>query len=81
MTEEDIRITIIEELVKIAPDIAPEDIEDTDHLSDDLGLDSMDILNLVTALHHRIGVDVPEPDYPKLATLPSAVAYISSALS
>lgn len=76
MTEEEIRIAFIEELVSIAPDIAPEAIDDTDHLQDDLGLDSMDVLNLVTALHSRIGVDIPEVDYPKLSTLPSAVAHI-----
>lgn len=80
MTEDDIRTAFIEELTKIAPDLAAEDIDDADHLHDDLGLDSMDILNLVTALHHRLGIDIPEADYPKLSTLPSATAYISSEL-
>lgn len=80
MIEADIRTAFIEELVKVAPDIAPEDIGDADHLQDDLGLDSMDILNLVTALHQHLGVDIPEADYPKLSTLPSAVAFISSEL-
>jgi acyl carrier protein len=81
MTEEEIRATFIEELVRIAPDIAPEDIEDNDHLQDDLGLDSMDVLNLVTALHGRLGVDIPEVDYPKLSTLPTAITYLSSNLN
>ncbi len=78
MTEDDIRTAFLEELAKIAPDISPEDIDDTDHLQDDLGLDSMDILNLVTALHDRLGIDIPEQDYPKISTLPSAIAYISA---
>lgn len=78
MTEEEIRVAFIEELVRIAPDIAPDDIDDNDHLQDDLGLDSMDVLNLITALHRRIGVDIPEVDYPSLSTVPSAVAYIFS---
>lgn len=80
MTEDDIRTAFLAELTRIAPDITPEDIGDTDHLQDDLGMDSMDILNLVTALHHRLGIDIPEPDYPKISTLPSAIAYIASEL-
>lgn len=81
MTDEDIRTAFVEELTKIAPDIAPEDIDDDDHLREDLDLDSMDVLNLVTALHHRLGVDIPESDYPKIAKLPIAVEYISSQLN
>lgn len=81
MTEEGIRTAFMEELTKIAPDIAPEDIDDEDHLQEDLGLDSMDVLNLVTALHHRLGVDIPESDYPRISRLPIAVAYISSQLN
>ena len=36
----------------------------------------MDFLNFVTAMHRRLGIDVPEIDYPKLATLDGAVAYL-----
>ena len=38
----------------------------------------MDFLNLVTALHKRLGVDIPEVDYPKIATLALAVGYLKS---
>ncbi len=81
MTNEEIRTAFIEELIQIAPDIAPDDIDDEDHLQEDLGLDSMDILNLVTALHRRIGVDIPEEDYPKISKLRIAVTYIASKLT
>lgn len=76
MTDADIRKAILEELIQIAPDIAPCDVSDGDHLQDDLELDSMDFLNLVSALHQRLGVDIPETDYPKIATLALAVAYL-----
>jgi len=77
MTKEDIRTAFIEELVAIAPDIDPDTMGDDDHLQDDLELDSMDILNLVTALHGRLNVDIPEKDYPQIATLALAVSYLS----
>jgi acyl carrier protein len=40
----------------------------------------MDFLNFVTAIHHRLGLDIPEVDYPKLVTLDRAVAYIEAKL-
>ncbi|HBG99862.1 MAG: acyl carrier protein [Rhodobacteraceae bacterium] len=76
MTEEEIRRGYLEELVKVAPDIAPEDVGADDHLQDDLALDSMDVLNFVAALHERFGVDVPEREYPQIATLSVAIGYL-----
>lgn len=76
MTDADIRNAFLEELTKIAPDIVPGDVGEDDHLQDDLDLDSMDFLNLVTALHQRLGVDIPEVDYPEVATLALAIAYL-----
>lgn len=76
MTNLDIRKVFLEELTRIAPDIDPDDVGENDHLQDDLELDSMDFLNLVTALHQRLGVDIPEVDYPKIATLALALGYL-----
>jgi acyl carrier protein len=81
MTDAEIRIAFLEELTQIAPDIAPCDVGDGDHLQDDLELDSMDFLNLVSALHKRLGVDIPEIDYPKIATLALGVVYLKGRIS
>jgi acyl carrier protein len=77
LTETDIRSAYLEELARIAPDIDPSTVGDDDHLQDDLGLDSMDVLNFVTALYQRLGIDVPESDYPEIATLARAVPYMA----
>lgn len=76
MTPQEIRSAFLVELCKIAPDIDPVAVSDTDHIQDDLELDSMDVLNLVTALHARFGIDIPESDYPQIATPALAVAYL-----
>ncbi|SMX31076.1 acyl carrier protein [Actibacterium lipolyticum] len=81
MTDADIRKAFLEELTQVAPDIEPDDVGDDDHLQDDLELDSMDFLNLVTALHQRLGVDIPESEYPKIATLALAVVYLKGRIS
>ena len=81
MTEGEIRASFVEELVRVAPDLDPVAIGEEDHLQDDLELDSMDFLNLISALHARLGVAVPEADYPQLATLRLAVPYLADRLA
>ena len=81
MTLDEIRATFIADLIAVAPDIDAESLRDNDHLQDDLGLDSMDFLNLVSALHKRLGLPIPEADYPRLATTAQAVAYLDQALA
>ena len=79
MTDTDFRSVFVEELVRVAPDIEAADVGDDDHIQDDLELDSMDVLNLVTALHARLGVDIPEADYPEISTAARAAAYLARA--
>ena len=55
MTPEDIRTAFLEDLISVAPDIDASRVRDTDHLMYDLEIDSMDFLNLVSALHKRFG--------------------------
>jgi acyl carrier protein len=80
MTQPDIRAVVQEELSNIAPEINLSAINPTADLREVLDIDSMDFLNFVTAVHHRLGVDVPELDYPKLITLNGAVKYLESKL-
>jgi acyl carrier protein len=50
-------------------------------LQDELDLDSMDFLNLMTALFTATGIDVPERDYPKLATVDGFADYVGNRLA
>ncbi|AHM04535.1 phosphopantetheine-binding protein [Roseibacterium elongatum DSM 19469] len=77
MTNTEYRALFLEELTRIAPDIEADTVADDEHIQDDLGLDSMDVLNLVTALHTRLGFDIPEGDYPRIETPAKAAAYLA----
>ena len=81
MTRDEIKSVFLKELCRVAPDIEPDDVSEDDHLLDDLDLDSMDVLNLVTALQSRFGVSVPEIDYPRLETIKKAVDYLGAKLA
>jgi acyl carrier protein len=75
-----LRAAFLEELTSVAPDLDAANIADNDHLQEDLGLDSMDFLRLVAALHRRFGLPIPEADYPRLATSAKAAAYLAEQL-
>ena len=72
--------TLLEGLLhRIAPEIDLAEADPAAPLQDALDLDSMDFLNLVTALHDETGIDVPERDYPQLASIDGFVAYVTAA--
>ena len=73
--------TAIETLVRraladIAPEVGAETVEGDADFHDDLGLDSMDALNLAIALHEATGVDIPERDYPQITSIETCVEYL-----
>jgi acyl carrier protein len=80
MTETDIRAVLQEELGNIAPEVDLQKVDPSADLREALDIDSMDFLNFVTAIHHRLGVDIPELDYPKLATIGGAISYLKTKL-
>jgi len=52
--------------------------EVTDNASfvDDLGADSLDQVELVMALEEAFGIDIPDEDAEKIATVKNAIEYI-----
>ena len=76
MTRDEIRAVIITELGNIAPDMDVTALKPDADLRETLDIDSMDFLNFISALHQRLGIDIPERDYPKLFTLADATGYI-----
>lgn len=80
MSAIDIRKVIQEELNNIAPEADIANVDPAADLRKAIDIDSMDFLNFVIAIHRRLGVDIPEIDYPKLVTLDGAFAYIDAKL-
>jgi acyl carrier protein len=76
-SREDIRAAVLAVLGEIAPETDPATVDPSDSLREQLDLDSMDFLRFVQAIHQRLGVEIPEADYSKLATLDGAVGYLA----
>jgi acyl carrier protein len=74
----DARALLAKLLRRIAPEADLDEVDPEAQLQEELDLDSMDFLNLVTALHEETGIDVPERDYPSLSSISGFVAYVDA---
>ncbi len=81
MTAEETRQAVIDIIADIAPDEDLSALDDEQPLRDQIGLDSMDFLDIVMELRKRHKVEVPESDYGELRTMKSTVAYLLPKLS
>lgn len=77
MNIEDIKKTIIKEILNIAPDIEEDEIEGDENIQESLEIDSFDFLKILTALNEDLGVEVPESDYDKVETLNKMAEYFA----
>lgn len=76
-TKQDLAAALAEVLGRIAPDIDVADIDRDGDLREEFDIDSMDFLNLVTALATRFSLSIPEADYPRLRSFSAVVDYLS----
>jgi acyl carrier protein len=76
MTEAEIKKIIFQLLKQIAPDTEPNQLGPDDNIREKLEIDSFDSLRMIVALDEKLGVETPEQDYGKIATLKGLVDYI-----
>ena len=69
--EEKVKKIIIDQLGVDEAEVTPEA-----KFIDDLGADSLDTVELVMALEEEFGVEIPDEDAEKIATVQDAITYI-----
>ena len=80
MKRDEIRDVILEIIQDIDEDAEVEGLKADQPLRDQFDLDSMDFLDIVMELRKRYKLQIPEADYPELATLDSCVNYLKPRL-
>lgn len=80
MDETELRTAIVAELHAIAPEVEVDELVDARPLRRQVDLDSLDWLRFLVALHERLHVDIPEADYPQLASIADLVGYLRARL-
>jgi acyl carrier protein len=77
LAPERVRAAVLRVLARVAPEADPAALAPDLGWREQLDVDSVDFLTFVIGLSEELGVEVPERDYPKLATLDGCVAYLA----
>ena len=77
MTEDQVQQIVIDIINEIAPDEDTTGLKPEVNLRDQMDLDSMDFLDIVMELRKQHGIEVPEEDYPELASLKICSDYLT----
>jgi acyl carrier protein len=80
MTRDNIKELIIEIIEDIDDEADFDGLDPDQPLRDQLDLDSMDFLDIVMELRKRHKLQIPEEDYPQLATMTSCINYLEPLL-
>ena len=70
---DDVRDVVVEQL-----SVAPEAVKLESKIIEDLGADSLDVVELVMALEEKFEVEIPDGDAEKLITINDVVTYIEN---
>jgi len=76
MTDDELKDLALRAQFDIAPDLEGETILPEGSFRDQFEIDSMNFLKFVIKLHEATGIDIPESDYPKSATLSGCIFYL-----
>lgn len=77
LSNAEVRTKVLNIIADIALDDDVTGINDSVALREQLDLDSMDFLDIVMELKKRHKIEVPQEDYPRLATMASCVEYLA----
>lgn len=80
MSRDEIKDVILEIIEDIDEEADLASLDANTPLRDQLDLDSMDFLDIVMELRKRYKLQIPEEEYPQLATLASCVNYLEPRL-
>ncbi|MFH0877972.1 MAG: acyl carrier protein [Candidatus Omnitrophota bacterium] len=61
--------------------VKPEEVTPEASFVEDLGADSLDTVELVMALEEEFGIEIPDEDAEKMATVGDAVKYIEEKIA
>jgi acyl carrier protein len=77
MKREELAARLLALVTQIAPDVDPATVIPGIDFRDQFDFDSMDTLNFAIELHREFGVEVPEAEYSRLASVDKCVAYLA----
>ncbi|MDR0762145.1 MAG: acyl carrier protein [Campylobacteraceae bacterium] len=68
---DDVKEVVVEQL-----NVNPEEVKEESKFVEDLGADSLDVVELVMALEEKFDLEIPDTDAEKIVTVGDAIKYI-----
>jgi acyl carrier protein len=68
---DDVKEVVVEQL-----NVNPDEIKEDSKFVEDLGADSLDVVELVMALEEKFDIEIPDADAEKIATVGDAIKYV-----
>ena len=69
---DDVKAVVVEQL-----DCDPAEVKEDSKFIEDLGADSLDVVELVMALEEKFDIKIPDEDLDKVTTIDDIVSYIN----
>lgn len=70
---DDVRAVVVDQL-----DCDPAEVKEDSKFIEDLGADSLDVVELVMALEEKFEIEIPDEEAEKILTVGDAIAYIEN---
>jgi acyl carrier protein len=81
MNSEQLQALIIDVVAEVAPEADLGSIDPDVSFHDQFEIDSVDYLTIMMTLEARLGLSIPEADYPNLSSLNGCVHYLQPKLA
>ncbi len=70
---DDVKAVVVEQL-----NVNPDEVKEESKFVEDLGADSLDVVELVMALEEKFDIEIPDEDAEKIATVSDAIKFIEA---
>jgi len=70
--------SVCEAILEVAPNLSRSDLQRSSSLHDDLGLDSIDLVNVAGALAEHTGITIPDAEYGRLTRVGDLVDFLEA---
>ncbi len=70
---DDVKEVIVEQL-----DCNPDEVKEDSKFIEDLGADSLDVVELVMALEEKFDIEIPDEEAEKILTVGDAIQYVEN---
>ncbi len=69
----------VKEVVVEQLNVSPDEVKEDSKFADDLGADSLDVVELVMSLEEKFDIEIPDEEAESIATVADAIKFIENA--